>query len=140
MAQYVDNTNSVNPIINGTVIDHLQDGSADEAEHQLKLPDRKRNGLFNTYITASGLDSHKMTSKDIIKIYGFQLPEDEARDFLNNYPTATVNIIERRELQDTRYKDKFVKTKKSIVIHKWRNKDGQFIDLKAGEDIGQPID
>ena len=139
MTQYVDKTNSVNPIVNGTVVDHLLDGSGYEAGHHLKLPERKKGGKFSTYVVASGLDSRKMGAKDIIKIYGYQLPEDEARAFIEQYGTATVNIIEERILPDTRYKNEKRERKMVIVIHKWRMKDGQFTDLKSGEDIGQPV-
>jgi aspartate carbamoyltransferase regulatory subunit len=139
MTQYVDKTNSVNPIEKGTVIDHLKDGIGDEALHHLKIPERKKEGHFKTYVQAGGLDSTKMGSKDIIKIYDFQLPEEEAQDFLKHYPMATVNIIEKRILPDTRYKNEQRERKMVIVIHKYRMRDERFVDLKAEEDIGRPI-
>jgi len=79
----------VDPIRNGTVIDHIASGKALLVADILKL-----NPPENLMMVGVNLTSRKMGKKDIIKIENRVLSDDEVNSIALISPTATLIIIE----------------------------------------------
>lgn len=73
----------------GTVIDHIPAGKAFFILKLLKLEDQKSRAFVGV-----NLFSEKMGSKDMIKVEGLELSEDETSQIAIFAPQATVNIIQ----------------------------------------------
>lgn len=84
---------SVAPIENGTVIDHIEAGKAILLLGLLKL-DRHRNRVT----VGLNLPSSGMKVKDIIKVEGWALSEDETSQIAIFSPQATVNLVENYQI------------------------------------------
>jgi len=78
----------VDPIKNGTVIDHIASGKALLVAEILKL-----NPSENLMMVGVNLSSQKMGKKDIIKIENRVLTDDEVNSIALVSPTATLIII-----------------------------------------------
>ncbi|MFI5333572.1 MAG: aspartate carbamoyltransferase regulatory subunit [Chlamydiales bacterium] len=87
-------TVSVSAIQDGTVIDHITQGSALILIQLLKL-----NAYKNQVTVGLNLSSHSMGRKDIIKITGRYLTEKEAHDIALFAPLATLSIIRNYEVE-----------------------------------------
>ncbi len=79
----------VDPIKNGTVIDHITSGKALQVAEILNVGN---NG--NEIMIGINLASKKMGKKDIIKIENRELSKEEAGSIALISPTATLIIIE----------------------------------------------
>jgi len=79
----------VDPIKNGTVIDHIAAGKALIVTDILNLKDPK-----NLILIGVNLTSNKMRKKDIIKIENRKLSNDEVNSIALISPNATLTIIE----------------------------------------------
>jgi aspartate carbamoyltransferase regulatory subunit len=83
----------VDPIKNGTVIDHIS------AEKALKVIELLNLDLSdNLLMIGMNLSSNKMDKKDIIKIENRVLTQDEADSIALISPSATIIIIEDYEV------------------------------------------
>ncbi len=82
-----DHTYKVSALENGTVIDHLQGGTALRALRALDLPIR------TTVTVGINLASERLGRKDIIKIEGYELTSDQAAKVALISPAATLSII-----------------------------------------------
>jgi aspartate carbamoyltransferase regulatory subunit len=78
----------VQPIENGTVIDHIAAGQALNVLKILGLPDTS-TGIVSVLINAPS----KLGIKDVVKIEGRELKNDEADRISLIAPHATINII-----------------------------------------------
>jgi aspartate carbamoyltransferase regulatory subunit len=88
-----EKTLSVSAITNGTVIDHIPVGRATDIIRILHVP---RNGERVT--VGMNLDSRAMRKKDLIKIEGLAMSEEEANRVALLAPEATINIIKQYEV------------------------------------------
>ncbi len=79
----------VDPIKNGTVIDHITAGKALEVAEILNISDTDSEIMIGV-----NLGSRKMGKKDIIKIENRELSKEEAGSIALISPTATLIIIE----------------------------------------------
>jgi aspartate carbamoyltransferase regulatory subunit len=79
----------VDPIKNGTVIDHISAGKALQVADILNLKQAKDLMLIGV-----NLSSRKMEKKDIIKIENRKLTTDEVNSIALISPNATLTIIE----------------------------------------------
>ena len=79
----------VDPIKNGTVIDHIAAGKALQVADILHL-----NPPKNLMMMGINLSSHKMGKKDIIKIENRVLTDQEVNSIALISPSATVIIIQ----------------------------------------------
>ena len=96
----------IDPIRDGTSIDHLARGTFFDAADYLGL--RREDTRFYGGV---GFDSTSRGEKDMLRLPNYAMSQDEARRFLKMFPNATVNVIRKEE-----------------VAHKYRMRDGQFID------------
>ncbi len=78
----------VDPIKNGTVIDHITAGKALQAAEILNIPNYEKEIMIGVNLT-----SRKMGKKDIIKIENRELSEEEAGSIALISPTATIIVI-----------------------------------------------
>lgn len=85
----------VSAIKNGTVIDHISSGQAFRLAHLLSL----QNGHIKITIGIH-LPSKRLGSKDIIKLEGRVLSEQEANEIVVFSPQATINVIESYQVVD----------------------------------------
>ena len=83
----------VDPIKNGTVIDHIASGKALKVIELLNL-----DLTDNLLMLGMNLSSNKMSRKDIIKIENRALTQDEADSIALISPSATIIIIENYEV------------------------------------------
>jgi aspartate carbamoyltransferase regulatory subunit len=79
---------SVAAIENGTVIDHIPAGQGMRIVRLLKLADHK-----NKVTLGLNLPSRSLGYKDIIKVEGREVSEEEANQIAVFAPKATINII-----------------------------------------------
>ena len=84
----------VSAINKGTVIDHIPSGKGLKVLEILNLP------KDSTIHVAINVKSRKLGKKDIIKVEGKILSEDEVNKIALIAPTATVNIIDKWEVVD----------------------------------------
>ena len=85
----------VKRIKNGTVIDHITANRSLNILNMLKLPDDE-----TAIMVAINVESSDMGRKDIIKIEGRELSQDEVDKLVLLAPQATLNII--RDYQNIR--------------------------------------
>ena len=78
----------VDPIINGTVIDHITAGKALQVIEILNIGHTQ-----DEVMVGMNLNSKKMVKKDIIKIENRELSDEEANTIALISPTATMIII-----------------------------------------------
>lgn len=78
----------VKPIKNGTVIDHITQNRALNILNMLNLPDNE-----TPIMVAINVESSDMGKKDIIKIEGRELSQEEVDKLVLLAPKATLNII-----------------------------------------------
>lgn len=83
----------VDPIKNGTVIDHITAGKALQVADILNIGNSKREIMIGVNLT-----SRKMGKKDIIKIEDRELSKEEANSIALISPTATLIIINDYEV------------------------------------------
>jgi len=79
----------VDPIKNGTVIDHITAGKALQVADILNIGNSKREIMVGI-----NLLSRKMGKKDIIKIENREISKEEANSIALISPTATLIIID----------------------------------------------
>ena len=79
----------VDPIKNGTVIDHIKAGKALQVAEILNIPNSNSEIMIGVNLT-----SKKMGKKDIIKIENRELSKEEAGSIALISPGATLIIIE----------------------------------------------
>ena len=82
-----EHTIKVNKLERGTVLDHLRAGSALRCLRVLALPPDA------TVMVGVNLQSAQLERKDIIKIEGYELTENEAAKVALLSPDATLSII-----------------------------------------------
>jgi aspartate carbamoyltransferase regulatory subunit len=87
-------TKIVSAIENGTVIDHLEAGTAPKVATILDL-----FNMTDTVIMGMHLDSQKMGRKDIIKIKNKILTKDQIDRIALICPKATINIVENHDVK-----------------------------------------
>jgi len=80
-------TQQVSKLREGTVLDHLRGGTALRALRVLNLPAER------TLMIGINLSSERLGRKDIIKIDGYELTEDQAAKVALISPDATLSII-----------------------------------------------
>lgn len=80
-------TQQVSKLKEGTVLDHLRGGTALRALRVLNLPPER------TLMIGINLSSERLDRKDIIKIEGYELTEDQAAKVALISPDATLSII-----------------------------------------------
>lgn len=90
----MEKTLSVSAIKDGTVIDHIAQGSALIIIHLLKL-----SNLQNCSTVGLNLSSRSMGHKDLIKIENRFLTEKEAHDIAVFAPLATISIIRNYKVE-----------------------------------------
>lgn len=83
----------VKPIKNGTVIDHIKANKALSVLKILGLPRQE-----TTVTIAMNVKSSEMGSKDIVKIEGRELAEQEVDKIALIAPEATINIIRKYDI------------------------------------------
>jgi aspartate carbamoyltransferase regulatory subunit len=83
----------VKSIKNGTVIDHIRQNRAATVLNMLNLPDDE-----TPVMVAINVESSNMGKKDIIKIEGRELSEEEVDKLVLIAPQASVNIIRDYEI------------------------------------------
>lgn len=86
-------TLSVSAIKNGTVIDHIPAGQALKIIRLLKITDNNHKATLGLNLTSKSLGL-----KDLIKIEGRSLKDNEANEVTVFAPEATINIIENFEV------------------------------------------
>ncbi len=85
----------VKPIRNGTVIDHIKANKALSVLKILELPSEE------TAVTiAMNVKSSEMGSKDIVKIEGRELAQEEVDKIALIAPEATINIIREYDIAE----------------------------------------
>ncbi len=80
---------SVSAIENGTVVDHIPPGCGLKIVQLLKLSEHKKKVTVGLNLT-----SKSMGLKDIVKVEGRSLMQEEANRIALLAPKATINIIE----------------------------------------------
>ena len=85
----------VQPIKNGTVIDHIPAGMALKVLHILGIPDR---GIGSIVSVAMNVRSNVMGKKDIVKVEDRELEPKEVDKIALIAPRATINIIRDYEV------------------------------------------
>jgi len=80
-------TYKVSKLARGTVLDHLRAGTALRALRVLRLPPG------NTMMVGVNLQSERLGRKDIVKIEGHELTQDDAAKVALLSPDATLSII-----------------------------------------------
>ena len=83
----------VKSIKNGTVIDHIRQNRASNILSMLNLPDDE-----TPIMVAINVESSNMGKKDIIKIEGRELSEEEVDKLVLLAPQASINIIRDYEI------------------------------------------
>lgn len=83
----------VKSIKNGTVIDHIRQNRASNILSMLNLPDDE-----TPVMVAINVESSNMGKKDIIKIEGRELSEEEVDKLVLLAPQASINIIRDYEI------------------------------------------
>lgn len=83
----------VKSIRNGTVIDHIKQNRAANILSMLNLPDDQ-----TPVMVAINVESPNMGKKDIIKIEGRELSEEEVDKLVLLAPEASINIIREYEI------------------------------------------
>jgi aspartate carbamoyltransferase regulatory subunit len=83
----------VKSIRNGTVIDHIKQNRAANILSMLNLPDDQ-----TPVMVAINVESPNMGKKDIIKIEGRELSEEEVDKLVLLAPQASINIIREYEI------------------------------------------
>jgi len=86
-------TLSVSAIKNGTVIDHIPAGQALKILQLLNIIGNKNRVTLGIHLSSKSLGL-----KDLIKIEGRRLTEEEANEITVFAPKATINIIEDFEI------------------------------------------
>jgi aspartate carbamoyltransferase regulatory subunit len=89
-----DHTYKVSALGKGTVLDHLQAGTALRALRVLALPEG------TTVMVGVNLPSKRLAKKDIIKIEGYELTRREAAKVALISPDATLSIIRDYKVAD----------------------------------------
>ncbi len=79
----------ISPIRNGTVIDHIPQGQSIDVLHILGIDESTRD----TVSVAMNVPSEQMGKKDIVKVEGREIEEDEAAIIALIAPEVTVNMI-----------------------------------------------
>ena len=85
---------SVAAIENGTVIDHIPAGQGMRIVRLLKLADHKKKVTLGL-----NLPSKSLGYKDLIKVEGREISEEEANQIALFAPKATLNIIRNFQIQ-----------------------------------------
>ncbi len=80
-------TYKVSALLQGTVLDHLRAGSALRALRVLRLPPD------TTVMVGVNLPSKRQQRKDLVKIEGYELTQEEAAKVALISPDATLSII-----------------------------------------------
>lgn len=86
-------TLSVAAIENGTVIDHIPAGQGLHVVDMLKLADHKKRVALGL-----NLPSQSLGYKDLIKVEGREITEEEANQIAIFAPKATISIIRNYDL------------------------------------------
>ncbi|MFA5772248.1 MAG: aspartate carbamoyltransferase regulatory subunit [Thermoplasmata archaeon] len=89
----------VQPIKNGTVIDHITSGMALKVLKILDIPKRDSNAVISILMNAP---SKSTSVKDIVKIEGRELKPKEVDKIALISPTATINIIREYDVIEKR--------------------------------------
>ncbi len=85
-------TYKVSALLQGTVLDHLRAGSALRALRVLRLPPD------TTVMVGVNLPSKRQQRKDLVKIEGYELTQEEAAKVALLSPDATLSIIREYEI------------------------------------------
>ena len=85
-------TYKVSALLQGTVLDHLRAGSALRALRVLRLPPN------TTVMVGVNLPSKRQQRKDLVKIEGYELTQEEAAKVALLSPDATLSIIREYEI------------------------------------------
>jgi len=89
------NVLTISKIKDGTVIDHIPSGKALEVLRILGI----RRGSRERVSMAMNVESKKMKRKDIVKVEGKFISEEELNRISLIAPDATINIIENFEIR-----------------------------------------
>ncbi len=89
------NVLTISKIRDGTVIDHIPSGKALEVLRILGI----RRGSREKVSMAMNVESKKMERKDIVKVEGKFISEEELNRISLIAPDATINIIENFEIR-----------------------------------------
>lgn len=89
----------VQPIRNGTVIDHIAPGMALKVLHVLNIP---QPGMTSTVTAAINVPSKHMGRKDIVKVEDRELDAAEVNKISLIAPRASINIIREYEVAEKR--------------------------------------
>lgn len=89
----------VQPIRNGTVIDHVEPGMALKVLHVLGLP---KPGMTSGIMAAMNVPSKKLGRKDILKVEDRELDARELNKISLIAPRASINIIREYEVAGKR--------------------------------------
>lgn len=93
---YVDSeTLAINAICKGTVIDHISCGQAEKILRFLK-----QDECHGVISLAMGLPSDSLGTKDILKIEGRTLTDEEMDQIAILSPSATINLIENHQVKE----------------------------------------
>ena len=90
----------VQPIRNGTVIDHIAPGMALKVLHVLNIP---QPGQTSTVTAAINVPSKAMGRKDIVKVEDRELDTHEVNKISLLAPSASINIIREYEVAEKRH-------------------------------------
>jgi len=84
----------IQPIKNGTVIDHITPGCALKVLKILKIPEERSHSIVSAVMNVKG----KRGKKDIVKIENRELDPHEVDKIALIAPNATINIIRNYEV------------------------------------------
>jgi aspartate carbamoyltransferase regulatory subunit len=87
----------VQPIRNGTVIDHITPGMALKVLHILNIP---QPGMTSTVTAAINVPSKVGGRKDIVKVEDRELDASEVNKIALIAPKATINIVREYEVAE----------------------------------------
>jgi aspartate carbamoyltransferase regulatory subunit len=90
----------VQPIRNGTVIDHIAPGMALKVLHVLNIP---QQGNASTVTAAINVPSKAMGRKDIVKVEDRELDAHEVNKISLIAPRASINIVREYEVAEKHY-------------------------------------
>lgn len=90
----------VQPIRNGTVIDHISPGMALKVLTILRIP---QPGMTSTVTAALNVPSKHMGRKDILKVEDRELDAGELNKISLLAPKASINIIREYEVAEKRH-------------------------------------
>ncbi|MEF8879757.1 MAG: aspartate carbamoyltransferase regulatory subunit [Candidatus Thermoplasmatota archaeon] len=85
----------IQPIKNGTVIDHIPPGNAVKVMHILRIP-KKSSSIVSVAMNVKS----KYGKKDIVKVEDRELARDEVDKIALIAPKATINIIRDYEVAE----------------------------------------